>query len=268
MTRYLRMEWLKYRKSRLLYLLLLLFILLLYSLSNSLLGASLNINVVEGYLEKLRDFPDLWFSTAAWSNYLLFFLFSFWTVQIISGEFRQKTLRQSVISGLKRQEFFLMKLAHLVVVSLLFSLAYLLVALIMAGKFDASFSEAFPSGLEWFLRHFLLAMIYGAMAMLVATWVKSAGLAFIGFLSYFAIERLLRAILGFLSGDILDGFEFWPSAICNQLAPNFIMRFGEGLSEEYGLGGIWTTEAAFLAGIVLLLLLLAGLYQSLMRRDL
>jgi len=262
------MEWLKYRKSRLLYLLLLLFFLLLYSLSNSLLSASLNINVVEGYVETLRNFPDLWFSVAAWSNYLLFFLFSFWTVQIISSEFRQKTLRQSVISGLKRQEFFLMKLAHLMVISIVFTLAYLLVASILAGKFEARFSEAWPSGLEWFFRHFLLAMIYGAMAMLVATWVKSAGLSFIGFLSYFAVERLLRSIIGFVVGDVLDGFEFWPSAICNQLAPNFLMRFGEGIAENYGLGGLWTTQTAFLSGSILLLLLLAGLYQSLMRRDL
>lgn len=268
MMRYLKMEWLKYRKSRLLYLLLILYLLLLYSLSNSLLSASLTINVVEGFVQKLRDFPDLWFSVAAWSNYLLFFLFSFWSVQIVSGEFRQKTLRQSVISGLRRREFFLMKLAHLVFVSLVFSLCYLFLVLIFAGKFEASFGEAFPSGMEWFLRHLMLALIYGSMAMLLATWVKSAGLAFIGFLGYFAIERLFRAILSFLFGDVMDSFIFWPSAVCNQLAPNFLMRFGEGIAEKYGLGGIWSTQTAFLAGVVLLLLLLAGLYQSLMRRDL
>lgn len=268
MMRYLKMEWLKYRKSRIFYLLLVLYVLLLYSLSNSLLSASLTINVVRGYLETLRDFPNLWFSVAAWSNYLLFFLFSFWTVQIVAGEFRQKTLRQSVISGLERRAFFFMKLGHLVVVSLIFSLSYLLLVLIFAGKFDASFSEAFPSGLEWFFRHFILAMIYGATAMLVATWVKSAGLAFIGFLSYFAIERLVRSILRFLIGDVLEGFEFWPSAICNQLAPNFLMRFGEGISAKFGLGSIWAADTTFLAGTILLLLLLAGLYQSLMRRDL
>lgn len=260
-------EWMKYRKSRLIYALLVIFGLVVYSLSSGVLGTSINIGVIRDYLSALSRFPDLWFTVAVFSNYLLFFIMGFWAVNIISGEYRQRTFRQAIIMGLSRSNYFFMKLLHLFSAALVFTFIYALVSLVLALQFESNISSAFSSGGIYLLKHFLLAMIYGLGAAIFALWIRKSGLSFIAFLGYFILERLIVWFLGSYVSSIFADFHFWPRKICNQLAPDFIMRFGEQLGQSGLTGSVLPDIQVLIAGLTLLVLLMCVLYLSIMRKD-
>jgi hypothetical protein len=67
-------------------------------------------------------FPTVWQYLGYIGNWLCFFFFGFLSIVVVTTEHSYRTMRQNIITGLSRQQYFLSKFYLIVVVSLLAAL--------------------------------------------------------------------------------------------------------------------------------------------------
>ncbi len=145
----------------------------------------------------MEDGINIWDFMGYIGNWMVYFFLGVVAVYLVAIEVTNKTLRQSIINGLTRHEYFMSKLASIVVISLVASLYYALCTLVIGyiHTDGASFSLAMDN--EWAIpRYFLMAMGYLSFALLIAVLVRKPALAVFLYLSYvLLIEVVLRYLL-------------------------------------------------------------------------
>jgi hypothetical protein len=130
-------------------------------------------------------FPSVWGWLGYVGNWLVFFVFGFLGVLLLTSEHSYRTLRQNVISGLHRHEFFLSKLYFIGVIAFLATLYYSLCALVIGMLHTETiyFSTIFK---DWDLMplYFLMGVGYMSFGLLVGALIKRTGIALFVFLAY------------------------------------------------------------------------------------
>ncbi|SFD14374.1 ABC-2 family transporter protein [Chitinophaga sp. CF118] len=135
------------------------------------------------------DFPLVWQSVANVSSYTSG-IFSLLLLTLVTNEFTFKTHRQNVIDGWDRRDFVFAKLFWVLALAVL----ALVVSMLTALYFGFFYGEkAFSAeGISYMGYYFLQVLLSLCMALLLAIFVKRAGLAIVLYLGYImAIEQLL-----------------------------------------------------------------------------
>ena len=111
-------EYLKFKKSSILNLLLLLyafiFPLVIFSAKRMIPDFP---DSVPFTLDIIYEFPTVWDYQGYIGTWLIFIFLGFIPIQIITSEFSHKTMRQSIINGMTRKDFFLSKVLSIIAIS-------------------------------------------------------------------------------------------------------------------------------------------------------
>ncbi|MEO1711738.1 MAG: ABC transporter permease, partial [Bacteroidota bacterium] len=123
----LHLEWLKLKQHRGFRVLVLMYLVLLPTLI--LIGKRLpDLPPPLVSAEAIYQFPGIFVYLGYEGNWLCFFLMGFLGVLFVTQEYSYKTLRQNIITGLSRRDYFLSKLYFMLTICLLATLYYTIVA--------------------------------------------------------------------------------------------------------------------------------------------
>lgn len=142
------------------------------------------------------SFTDIWHNLA-WTYKLITILLSIIIVVNIGQEWEEKTMRQNIIDGLSRNEYFASKLLLIVAFSLLSTLLLLVMGLILGFSFshDTSIS-AIVGHIDFLFGYFLHVLLQLNLAFLVINLLRKVGLTIVLFLIYwFFLEPMVNGIL-------------------------------------------------------------------------
>ena len=188
-----KIEILKY-KDNVLIQLLLLFYSLLMMFAIFVFKNIDNVPVLGGN-DSFFQFPTIWEYQAYGGSWLSFIFLGYLGVFLITSEFDFKTLRQNIITGYSRKDFFLAKLIIAFSISVFATLVfYFSTAIIGILHQDVfSFQELFDKQEYVILRFFLMTFGYITFGMLCGYLLRKGGLAMFIYFSYILfIEPLLR----------------------------------------------------------------------------
>lgn len=139
-------------------------------------------------------FPKVW-QTVGWlSSWLLYFP-GMILIMLMVNEFNFKTHRQNIIDGWSRQQFIAVKIAWVVIFSVLITLINMITCLFFGFISRSSFSM---DGTQYILYIFIQSLAYLFFALMLAVLFRKSGLAIIIFILYGIIfEWLIMSLTNF-----------------------------------------------------------------------
>jgi len=219
-------------------------------------------------LANFFEFPTVWDYMGYIGNWLTSFFLGFIVIYMITSEVASKTMRQSIINGLSRKDYFLGKFYTIVTLSAVATLIYAL-STVMVGIFHTDgYDFELIIDNNWAMsRFFLMSMGYMTFAMLIAFTMRRSGLAIFFYLVYVMIlEVVLRYTQVWLWQH--ESMKWWPMNTIEDLMPNPFFRAGDTfLNSEYGFGMLLSYNWAIIGSIIYILIFVALSWRSLNKRD-
>jgi ABC-2 type transport system permease protein len=147
-------------------------------------------------------FPEVWHTAAFISSFFLF-LPAIVVIMFITNEYSYKTHRQNVIDGWSRNQFLLAKMIDVFLVSLVVTILYTVVALILGNVNRGDEVVNIWTNTKYIGLFFLLNFSQLSIAFLIAILVRKAFIALGIFVFYFfPLEPLLVALSRERANDI------------------------------------------------------------------
>ncbi len=203
MLHLLKIEWLKIKGYKTFWVLTTLFLVSIlgvnYFVYNIKQGISEgNKGPINSLLGSPFSFPNVWHTVTYLSSFLLF-IPGLMIITSITNEYTYKTHRQNIIDGWSRQQFIHVKIALIIIITVLSTLFVFLTA-IFYGSFSGS-TFSFEK-IEFIGYYFVQALSYCMLALLLSVLIKRSGLSIgLFFLYSFIIENFLGAVLNNTGGN-------------------------------------------------------------------
>ncbi len=216
------------------------------------------------------QFPTVWEWLGYIGNWMVFFVLGFLAVLMVTNEYTNRTLRQNIITGLKRDEFFRSKLFFMVVVALAATIYYAVCALVI-GLLHADgtlyFSTVFKNA-DMVPRYWLMSMGYMSFGLLVGLLTKRTGIALFLYLAYsMVIESILRWVVHLYFFKNIS-MSFYPLNAMEDLAPLPLADFADDMLRQYNFRMMLTPLEAGIATVIYTSLFLFLGYKRLKNSDL
>ncbi len=215
------------------------------------------------------QFPTVWDWLGYTGNWLVFFVFGFMAVLLVTNEYSSKTLRQNIISGLHRNEFIWSKILFMLLISIGATLYYGLSALTIGLLHTPSgdFAQAFQNA-GLMPRYFLMTIGYMSFGLLVGVLVKRTSVAVFVFLAYsMFLEPVIRWALHlrFIQNS---SFNYYPLNVMEDLCPLPFSGQAQWFLKEKGFELFLSPQNAIIATSVYVLIFFALSLVKLRRTDL
>ncbi len=238
MIHLLKLEWLKQKE----YILFKILTIAYFVFLPAILMIGKKIQIPAGELpfdpqKVLYYFPSVWEWLAYIGNWLVFFIFGFMAVLLITNEHSYRTMRQNVIAGMQRSSWFWSKALFIIAISFGATLYYALCSIsigLIHGIGDSIYlSTVFMnSGIS--IRFFLMCLGYMGFGMLIGILVKRTGIALFAFLGYcFFLEPVLRWVLH-MRVFKHESMNYYPINIFEDLCPVPFAEMTDGFTNELG----------------------------------
>jgi ABC-type transport system involved in multi-copper enzyme maturation permease subunit len=218
--------------------------------------------------ESIIQFPSIWEYLGYAGNWMSFFFLGVLAIYLVSIEINNKTLRQSIIIGLSRQEYFLSKVLSIFILSIGATLFYTILCIIIGTintetdtlklMFDNNY--AIP-------RFFLMTFGYLSFALFLIFIIRRSGIALFLYIAYgIIIEVLIRYfIIEKVSNTAIT--NYFPLNSFEDLMPNPAFKFTESIPNSVDFDFLLTHQQAALSSIIYIILFLGISYLSFMKRD-
>ncbi len=268
-TRLLNIELLKFRKNAVIRMLFFLFVIFLPIAI--FMGKELN-NLPDFIISKdvFFVFPTIWEYMGYIGNWMVFFFLGVIAVYIFSIEVSNKTLRQSIINGLTRKEFFVSKFITILLISVFASIYYGVCTMIIGYFHTETFSLTEALNNDWAVtRFFLMSLGYLSLALFLAILIRKPGLSVFSYLIYvIVIEPVIRASAAYMKVP-MEYLRFFPANVMEDLHPLPFYKipaanFGPSTAAQYLL----SYNLAIVFTILFIVLFLTGSYVLLRKKDL
>lgn len=161
-------------------------------------------------------FPDVWQTVAFVSSFFIF-IPSIVVIMFITNEYTYKTHRQNIIDGWSRKQFMLSKMIDVLFISLLATVLYFIVALIIGYNNMGPDTGNIWKESKYIGLFFLQTFSQLSLAFLVAFFVRKAFIALGIFLFYFF--PLEPFIVGYTKSHSGTDLWFMPLEISDRLIP-------------------------------------------------
>ena len=269
MKRLILLEWTKFKKNTVIQLLMLFFFLFLpacmYFVS---LMPDIDLPAFLPNKKTFFQFPSIWEYLGYAGNWIVFFFIGVISIYLISIEVSNKTMRQSIINGMTRNEFFTSKLITILILSLVATLYYTLLSLSIGffNSEDASLASAFDN--DWAMgRFFLMSFAYTVFAMFLAYLFRKAGLAVFFYVSYIMIiEPLVRLYL-IEKIDKASWTRYFPMNSVEDLMPLPALKYASAIPTDIDFAFLLTYKQATILSLIYCALFLGISYYMFIKRD-
>ena len=169
-------------------------------------------------------FPEVW-HTVAYASSIFIFIPSIVVIMFITNEYTYKTHRQNIIDGWSRNQFMKSKLIDVMIISLLTTLLYIIVALVIGYVNIEDGNGEVWGQTKYIVLFFLQTFSQLSLAFLIAFLTKKAFISLGIFLFYkIVLEKILVGLAVWKANDI---GRFLPFEISNRIipVPAFFGRF-------------------------------------------
>ena len=233
---YFNLEWSKYKRNWLARVLFFAFVILFPFCI--FLGKEIFENVPPPFpsYKTFYEFPTVWDYQGHVGNWLVSFCLGFLMIYMITSEVDYKTMRQGVINGMSRKEFFISKLVAMVAMALFATFLYYITTIVIGIVNTESPDLELIFDNNWAgIRFFIMSIGYMSLGLLIGMVVRRGFLSLLLYFSYMMfIESILRGIhlYYFESRSIL----FYPTNAIEDLMPNKLYEFADSLwiKEAFG----------------------------------
>jgi hypothetical protein len=171
-------------------------------------------------------FPEVW-HTVAYASSIFIFIPSIVVIMFITNEYTYKTHRQNIIDGWSRNQFMTAKMIDVLIISLLTTAMYFLVALVIGYVNIKDGNGHVWEQTRYIALFFLQTFSQLSLAFLIAFLARKAFIALGIFLFYKII--LEKIMVGLSAWKLNDIGRFLPFEISNRMipVPAFFGRFDE-----------------------------------------
>lgn len=137
-------------------------------------------------------FPSMWEYLGYTTNWLVFFFLGFIVIHMITSEVSFKTLRQNIITGMTRNQYFLSKLYAIIFLSAFATLFYFIIGMIIGFVHNSpvSFHGAFDTPVV-FLKVFVMSMGYMSFALMLAFLLRRSGIVIFFYFIYIIFLEIM-----------------------------------------------------------------------------
>ncbi len=197
------------------------------------------------------EFPLVWDYQGYVGNWMVSILLGFLVIYLFTSEVSYKTMRQNVLTGLTRKQYFTSKIITVVVLSLYASIIYVISSVIIGLAFtDVYDFELIVDNNFATFRFFLMSLGYLSFALLLANLIRRGILAILVYLFYMmAVEVLARLFVMYKLKTRLASFA--PMNAIEDLMPNPFFRLPEmALFKEIGFNVLLSYQEAICATVV------------------
>lgn len=265
MIHLLYLEWQKLRSYRLFQVMSILFITVFPLIF--LAGRSIQLPTELGSGMQFYTFPRVWEALAYAGNWITYFFLGFLGVIMLTNEFTFKTLRQNLITGLSRRQYFLAKITMMLALAGAATLYYFIVALGVGYYYtDVIISEAIWYHVDMIPRFFLMSFAYLVFGFFFGMLIRRTGLAlFIYFIYILIIEMVLRWWLHVKFFGEENPYRNWyPANAIEDLCP---FPIAEMMPSNMPLNMFLEPQTATLLVLGYILLFLGISYRVFLKRD-
>lgn len=201
MIRLLRIEWLKIKNHRPFWILISLYAACLIlvcgggkAFTKFLETKGANFNGISPHILPLYDYPDVWQNITFVGGFFKIFL-GFIVVISISNESTFRTIRQNIIDGLSKREFFLGKAMLCASLAAFSTILLALLGLVMASIYSSVQGPSYMfDSMNFLLAHFLGIFTFLLFALMVVLLIPKAGLVIVGLFMYTVIFEPLGTL--------------------------------------------------------------------------
>ncbi len=269
MIKLIRLEWMKFRKNSVVQMLLWIFIIFFPTLI--FVGKEESLTANNPLLKPgvFFNFPTVWDWLGYDGNWMVFFALGFLVVYTISIEISYKTMRQNIITGLTRTEFFLSKLYIVLIFVLIATVLYAITGFTI-GWFhstDPSFAEAMDN--DWAIPRFaLMSLTYLLFAMFIGFAIRNSGLAVLTYLSYGILLEPMIRWLGHAQ-IVEEGISknLYPMNAAEDLMPMPFYQITQNMPNSDGALLLLSYKEAAITSGVYCLIFLGLTYYIFLKRD-
>ncbi len=265
------LEWKKLKNYRVFRVVALLYLVLLpgFYLTGKAIDLSHEDFAIIQHGKVFYSFPSIWEWLGYEGSWLCYFFLGFLGVLLVTNEFSFKTLRQGIINGLSRSEFFQAKVLIAAVLALSAALYMALCALAIGfWHTDTIYLSTVLKNSELTWRYALMAFGYLCFGMLLGTLLRRTGIALFLYLAYGAfIEPMLRYAVHFRYFRH-KSMHYYPFNAFDDLVPIPISEMAEAWSRENGLTFFLSPSEAVLLSSLFILLFLGLMNWRFQRMDL
>ena len=195
-------------------------------------GKEMTSNVAKLLLGNPFSFPEAWHTVAFFSS-IFVLLPSILVIMMVTNEYTFKTHRQNIIDGWSRSQFITSKLFDVLIVSIIATLVYILVAAGYGIYADSSSVNQWADQLQYIPLFLLQTFSQLSIAFLLGYLVKKAFIALGIFLFYYLIVENIA--VGYATFKLNDIGRFLPFEISDRLIPRpaFFSRWGKDAKASY-----------------------------------
>ncbi len=215
-------------------------------------------------------FPTVWAWLGYIGNWMVYFVLGFMSVLLVTNEHSNRTLRQNIITGLKREEFFKSKVVFMAVIALAATIYYAVCALVIGllHADDALYLSTVFKNVDMVPRFWLMSMGYMSFGLLIGLLVKRTGIALFLYLAYsMVVESILRWVVHLYFFKNVS-MNFYPLNAMEDLAPMPLADYADDLMKQQGFRMLLTPMEASVATSIYVLLFLFLSYKRLKNSDL
>ncbi|MFK7810766.1 MAG: ABC transporter permease subunit [Saprospiraceae bacterium] len=268
MLYFLKIEWKKFYKNTVFRVLAILYMLVMPGIF-TLLYIVPKPEIAQNEMQGFFMFPNIWKYVGFLGNWSVFFLFGFAMILSITTEYSNKTLRQNIITGMTRRDFFLSKLTWAIALSIGATTYYALTCTVIGFlQTDTFYLSKFLQEINYVPRFFLMSLGFMSIAFLFGLLFRRTGLSLVIYLMYnIALEPLFRYAvhMRFFKNKSM---HFYPMNSMEDLVPvPFVEMLDEFMTENKFTFLLEPSEAILTAGVYTVLIF-GCCYWLLQRRDL
>lgn len=239
------LEWKKFSKNTVIIILIILYVLIspvaLFTAKDMFEGAPPPFPSVNSFFE----FPLVWEYQGYVASWFVAFILGFAIIYMFTSEVSNRTLRQNIITGLSKRDFFLSKITSVIYLSLmgtvLFFVSSVIIGLLHTPGSDM---ELIMDNNFALLRCFLMCLGYMSFALFLSVLIRKGMLVILNYFMYVNIlEPLLRQVQFFFFKD--RSMIFWPMNTFEDLFPLPFYRLPDTwIEESFGFSALQSTWEA------------------------
>ena len=263
-------EWLKFKKNAVVSLLAMMFVV--FMPTSIFIGKEFkNVPPPLPNNSIFFEFPSMWSYLGYVGNWLVFFFIGLMVIYMITSEVSYKTMRQNIINGYTRHDFYISKFAATIGLCLIATLMYLVIGFLI-GWFhtdDPDLSFAFDN--NWAVpRFFLMSLGYCSLGFFIAFLLRRSGISVMLYLSYvILIEIILRwGVHGKLIGLKNSSINYYPANSFEDLMPNPLFKYAEAIPmKDLEFDFLLTYGQAAISSVAYIVLFFGLSYYLFLKRD-
>jgi ABC-2 type transport system permease protein len=232
-------------------------------------GLSITLPTQLGNVRSFYMFPAVWQTLAYVGNWLCYFIMGFIAVLTVTNEFSNRTLRQNIISGVSRLDFYLSKVYFLFLIAIGATAYYAIVALCYGlWHTETIYMSKVLENIDMIPRYLLMICTFMSFGFMLGILLRKTGIALFLYFAYVMfIERIVRwLVLAKIFGKQAQGFA--PINAANDLTPIPLPKMVTSMTESQEIKLILDPIQATATALIFTILFLYLAYYQLKTKDL